>query len=491
MPKLAFLLDSNVLIALDPAIGSGGDVATDASTEFYELARRGGHEVLRHPASEYDFARDADADRAVLRSKVLKKYTELEQPPSVSPQMSEIVGTPAYGTNDWVDDQLLAAAYKDAIDHVVTDDGGMHKKAHRLGISDRILTVGDAIQLLQNLFERVPSPPPVVRHLPAHALNDEDPIFDSIASDYPGFKTDWFPSIRRQRRDSLVIDADGEHAGVSILKDEEDRPFGLDGRVLKISTLKVADHRRGRGYGELLLKAIFDRCAKMRIDRCYVTVFPRHQEMITLLGDFGFVLHDDVTDLGEHVYVKEFERTAPAATDLGPLAFHVRFGPPALKVEDSEFFVVPIQPRYHVLLFPDAPGQQLLTPDQPFGNAIRKAYICRSNILELPAGAVLLFYESGVGRVQCLGVVEDTRRSTDPQEIARFVGNRTVYAYEEIQHMCRARGAIAIRFRQDRVIPPLLRQELEQARVFIRPTQSIARVREEGIAWIKQRISKP
>ena len=78
----------------------------------------------------------------------------------------------------------------------------------------------------------------------------------------------------------------------------------------------------------------------------------------------------------------------------------------------------------------------------PFGNGLRKAYLCRASKRKLDVGAPLLFYRSEVGQhVQVLGVLEQSMRSRDPNEIAAFVGKRTVYPLADISAMCAA-GAL-------------------------------------------------
>ena len=76
--------------------------------------------------------------------------------------------------------------------------------------------------------------------------------------------------------------------------------------------------------------------------------------------------------------------------------------------------------------------------------------------------------------------------SRRPDEIARFVGRRTVYSYAEIRAMCK-RPVLAILFRQAAVMtePADLRELISRGVVKSAP-RSIVRARKEGLEWIRK-----
>ncbi len=324
-----------------------------------------------------------------------------------------------------------------------------------------------------------------------HSLRGDDPIFESLRSDYPGFDQ-WLTKVSREGREAWVIESPGGRcAGICIWKSDDDE-FRFGGKVMKLSTFKVAEEHRGRRYGELLLKTVFTELRANRYDHVWLTVFERHTALITMLEDFGFERHDIETPLGELVMVKHLVPTSGETTDH--FAYHCRFGPPAVDLTlDASVYVIPIQPRYHTRLFPDHPDEpaRLLPDDDPFGNALRKAYLSQSAIAPLARGDTVLFYRSDDWQaVSAVGVVEDSMRSDDPSEIAAFAGQRTVYSYTEIAEMTRP-SALAILFRQDRLIErgwPL--DDLLAADVLNAAPQSITQVRsEDGIAWLTRRLA--
>jgi hypothetical protein len=162
---------------------------------------------------------------------------------------------------------------------------------------------------------------------------------------------------------------------------------------------------------------------------------------------------------------------------------------------------VPIEPRWHRLLFPDAepsdddalfPATEGLAA-QPFGNALRKAYLCNSPSRLLRPGDPLLFYRSRDEQaIFVVGVCEYTFASGDAAEIAARVGKRTVYRFEEIEAMTRNGEVIVLMFRQDRILrnDPITLEELLESQLVHSWPQSITMARSEGLNWLLKRLDE-
>ncbi len=489
---MRLLIDTNVLIPLEPTRHEDVEDGTTVAADLVRVAHQAAHTILIHPNSLVDLQRDSDPERQATRDVLVGKYVKLESPPAMC-VVETVVGAVAPGSNDWVDHSLLAAVVGDAVDLLVTQDGGIHRKAARLNVADRVLTVQDALALLRTLDDSAPTAPPAVEFVAVHKLSAGDPIFDSLRDDYPEFD-EWLTKAKRQGREGWIIPGgEGAYAGVCIIKPRDDE-FRLGGKVLKICTLKVAPDHQGNRYGELLLKSIFSYVHENAYDHAYVTVFERHQGLIALLEEFGFrCLIDRRTPVGELVFMKDFTYTAADVGSLGSLAFHVRFGPPALKVEPDHVFVVPIQPRFHAILFPEGEVQtQLAVLPRPYGNALRKAYLCNAPIRRLGGGDTLLFYRSHDARaVTALGVVEEVLVSRDADEIVAMVGQRTVYSYDEIRRLARGE-VLAILFRQDRLLEhPISLQELQSHGAIRTAPQSITSLSGGAVEWLAERVDEP
>jgi hypothetical protein len=274
------------------------------------------------------------------------------------------------------------------------------------------------------------------------------------------------------------------------VKAENSVGYTLGGNLLKICSFKISDQSRGYRFGELILKTLFNYAYANGFDHLCVEIFPKYKDAITLLEDFGFKVLDKQTNKGELVLAKPMTFSRDDYGSHGPLEFNIRFGPRHIKLSGATAFVVPIIPEYHRLLFPELEEQQSLMPGQdPFGNSIRKAYLCHASIRSIRPGDALLFYRSEDERgITCIGVAEKTVVSSDANEIARFVGKRTVYSYAEIEEMT-SKTVLAILFRLARVLDDRLSLDsLMEHAILAAAPRSIVTVKEEGIAWLRERL---
>jgi hypothetical protein len=104
---LKFLLDTNVVIQLEPTRSTELEPTAKVAADIARLVQQSGHQLFLHPAIQYDFARDLDAERRTLRDVVLAKYPTIAQPPAPSLNLVDIFGNPPASSNDWVDLQIV------------------------------------------------------------------------------------------------------------------------------------------------------------------------------------------------------------------------------------------------------------------------------------------------------------------------------------------------------------------------------------------------
>jgi ribosomal protein S18 acetylase RimI-like enzyme len=485
------LIDTNVVIPLEPTRADEVHVNTQAAAELVRIAIQYGHTICLHPAIGEDIARDADEQRRRMLRALLPKYPLVPHPPS-SAEVESTLGTPPHGSNDWVDQQLLAALHANAVDFLVTEDMGIMRGARRLGLDGRVFTIAAAAAHLSSLLDVTPPPPPRVVDTYAHALKGSDPIFDSFRDDYGPEFDSWLRKCQTQQRRTWRVDVGNTIAAFVIVNEETNPAEQHGGKTLKICSFKVGSEFRGFRFGELLLKAVFGFAEVNRYAAAFVTVLPKHEELVALFEGFGFSTTGDRTSLGELILVKQFAVAFSADAALSPLDFHVRYGPRALRSPDDPAFLIPIQPRYSDVLFPENAVYHSLFPGHfPFGNGLRKAYLSHSGIRALPVGATLYFYRSQMDRgLIAVGVLERIIVSECPEMIAREVARRTVYTLREIEALCSQGPVLALLFRQSRVLVPYVRvRDLTGAGVFRYPPQSIQRVGEEGGRWLFQRTA--
>jgi L-amino acid N-acyltransferase YncA len=482
---MRFAVDTNIAIALDPLAPEELEGGTSSAVDLVRLAVEGGHTLFVHPASDADVERDPDTSRREARRLLLRKYPTLNAPPEVPTGIESLVGSPAVNSNDWVDNQLLATVLGDAVDYLVTEDDGIHRKARRLAQQARVITIADAVLLLESLSKEF-VPLPRVEEEVAYQIDAADPILQSVREEYGATFDGWLETAKRDHRPALVIrDANGSLEALAILKHDDDE-FGLGGRVLKLSTFKVGEEHRGNRYGELLLHAVLRYARQKGFDAVWVSVFDRHEVLISLFEDFGFARTDYKKQPEERVYAKRLSWTDEEKSRMDAYEFHVSFGPPVVKLADDDVYVVPIQPTYHRALFPEGEDPPPLVVEA-FGNALRKAYLSNAPVRRIGRGALLLFYRSHDEQaVTAVGVVEDVLMSRDPLAIQHFVGNRTVYTEAQIEELCTSE-VLVILFRFDRMldVPITLVALIERGLLSAHP-QTITQARPGGIQWLRE-----
>ena len=487
-PKLLF--DTNVFYACVDISPRRQHSDSAAATRLLETLNRCGGEAWLTPATRRDIDRTNSRELRRASNLRMRQWPTLD-PLTVPPRLlDEARYQQPLRDNDEVDAHMLAALDAEAVDFLITQDRALRRHADYAGLGDRTMTIQDGIEVLERLLGE-PTQFPTVRPCPAYRLPASDPLFESFRAGDCGFDA-WFQRARRGHRHCFAIDGESGLDAVAILKTETDQPHGIRGTVLKISAFAVADRAEGAKRGELLLKSVLDYAAGEGHDRIYVEIYPHHDRLVPLFERFGFFDCEARTDRGEAVLCKDRRPTA-ADAQLDPLEYHRRFGPPAVLVRSA--FVVPIQPRWHDALFPEARAQPELLPPLAPGNAMLKAYLSRSNIQRVESGALMLFYRSEDRRaVTAVGVVDGVVRSNDPVEIRRFVGTRTVYTDAEVGSLCvGGRSVLAILFRHDRVLSgvwPL--DELIRAEVVRDAPQTIQEVTNEAaLSWIRQRLGVP
>jgi L-amino acid N-acyltransferase YncA/predicted nucleic acid-binding protein len=489
---MKFLLDTNIVIPVEPTELDNIETDTLIITELLRRLNEGKQQFYIHSSSIQELSRDKNRKRWQMREVLLNKYPVLPNPPSITKKIQATFKIETLSKHDQIDLLLLAAVDADAADYLVTSDIGLYKKASRLGLETRVATPDEAISIVRALFPITPIPPPAVRSRYAHELSLEEPIFDSFRLDYPEFD-DWFRKCKLQHRPVWTIETEGNSiGGICIIKPNDLPEYeGLPTPSLKICSFKIAERCRGYRFGELLLKAIFDYANQNQQASIYITTFDKQVELLNLLDNFGFETLC-TSDRGEVVLLKRLKFLSKDCATLTPLEFHIKFGPNQVRFDGVNSFLIPIVPKYHETLFPEAEAQLKLLPGQhPFGNGIRKAYLCHAKIRRIAPGDVIFFYRSGKhSGIATHGVVENIIISSDPREIARCVGKRTVYAYPEIENLCRKGDVLVILFRlAHSVIEPIALKTLLEKNIIRKAPQSIISLSSETAKWLRNQLT--
>lgn len=504
--EMSFLIDSNVVIAAEPFNGQLEDLQPVVSS-FMRLASEHGHKVYVHPATLDDLRETTDPKHRAQNVAAYTKYPALGELP-VPQHVLDVFPSPR-SSNDDRDARILAALDAGAVHFLVTNDQKLRKRAIRLGHEPAVLRPTEAAQQLEAWHPAAPPPPPSVEEIKTYELDAAQSIFDSLRADYhPGFDI-WIGKVKKEsaaRRAWIVRAEDGRYEALAIVKMRDEHP-ATPGRVaIKLSTFKVDDLAAGRRLGELLLKAVlrWAHDEPGRPSEMFVEVNATKDRLHDFLSDFGFrMVTTKHGNPDEQVWMKTLDPIPGVVT--GGLEHHIAYGPPAVRA-GQPIFVIPIIPTWYEDLFPDAEvlgpsGAMPLDWTDPdpkaHGNAIRKAYLCRSPTRQIPPGSTLLFYRSqgsvrGDGAIVAVGVAEQSQRSGDPLETIGLSFKRTVYSEADVADLHKdGKDVLTILFRHDRfVVPPWPVDDLKANSVLKGHPQSVTRVRSpRGVAWVESQLN--
>jgi ribosomal protein S18 acetylase RimI-like enzyme len=460
MSNLRILIDTNILIALeDPG------QTEPLAAEFNRRCFAGGIPIHVHPATVADFSRDPNKYRQSISASRLRKYPCLASIPLPSQQELATSFGPIRTENDRDDVSLLYALSINAVDILVSQDIGLHKRVRNHALEERVLTLADAVAWLRSLQDPIDDGLPQVADLPAYSLCIDDPIFASLRTDYDDFTDWWIKKCIPEHRPCWVIrGASGLISGLIVRKSENGDVLGLNARqkVLKLCTFKVASDAQGHKIGELLLRKALWHAQNNQYDGIYLTLFEKQIALIDLLLRYGFS-ESGRTTRGELVISRSISREKLAVREHANLAELARMNYPRFTIQlPVSFFAIPIQWNFHRQLFPE---HARLTPMPLFdddsidlrsagrrpGNTIRKVYICRAYNKSMKAGDVLFFYQSkdtSALHSQCLttvGIVEQVRRAADYRELSRLTAGRSVFSESDLTSLIeRSPGEITV-----------------------------------------------
>jgi ribosomal protein S18 acetylase RimI-like enzyme len=508
MAGLKLLLDTNILIALEDNRPLSADLAS-----LSEKAQLHGLTLFVDEAVDRDVARDRDPERRERTLTKIRRFPRIEGVAHSDANTLEARFGSAKDDNDSCDILLLDTVFLGVVDFLISEDIGLHRRAIRSALGDRVFRIVDALSWIRRTFEPREFPLPFVVARKAHQISLSDPIFESLREDYRDFDCWYEKRCRREHRDCWVVEIGNRIAGLAIRKDEgrgEAQILSDGERILKICTFKVSPEYRGEKLGEHLLKKVLWFAQANRYDVVYLTAYPKHEFLVALLQQFGFQATIK-TEIGELVLERVMHHApvleiSPAEM---PLAVDFATYPRYYSGARVAKFAVPIQPQFHISLFPEiaeatplplfpsaryAVGPDSGTYRTP-GNTIRKVYVCRAATRQLSAGDILLFYLSksmDLVRSQSItsvGIVERTQLANSAPKLLRAVGRRSVYSQIDLVAM-NPRSASPVLVIDFILIghlhPPISVPKLCEVGVFAgRPPQSIARIGESAFQRLR------
>ena len=463
-------------------------------------------EILVHPKSLEDIKKDSYDERRNISLSKFNTYPLLEAPPNHKKDsiFLSLVG-PEPRINDEIDNAILYAVYRNAVDLLITEDKGVHKKAIRLEIKDRVLSIAEALEIfeIQLRDEKIVIPNAMKEDF-VYNLDINDPFFDSLKADYDKTKfVEWFENASKEGRRCFVHRRpDGSIGALLIYKEEEKEPIDSDPiisakRRLKLCTFKVS--YVGNKIGELFIKLAVEVCKKRNLNEMYLTLFPEKQDnLIDLIKEYGFKEAAKLNKTNEVVYLKHLI-VKEETVSVKPVEISRDYYPTLYDGNDVNKFVIPIQPKWHIRLFNDYNGKKAesrqLTITEASGefivegNTITKAYLCNVKRNELREGSLVLFYRSKDEKcITSIGVVEKVEQELqNKEEIIRLVGKRTVYSIEEIEQLAKKQTTVVLFKWHLYLKNPLTLEELKSMGALKGAPQTITQISHEQYLMIKTR----
>jgi len=317
---MKIIFDTNILIYIEDPKELSPNLQ-----ELLNIIRRYGHQIFIHPASLKDINNDKNVQRRAIILSKLRGYPLIELPPRPTDDFLSMMG-PSSSINEINDNKILFAIQKNAADFLVTEDYGLHKKANRIDLDDRVLSIASALDYFKNLYARIVPKHALLKEEYVRNLDVDDPFFDLLKEDYIAFR-DWFKRISIEGRKCWVYQEEGKIKTLLILKEEneliETVPPIPAAERLKIATLKV--DLSGYKLGELLLKMAFQYCIDNHIFEIYLTHFRKENDgLIHLIENYGFESVGFLKKNNEEVFIKKF---IPLEKELPPVEMSKKYYP--------------------------------------------------------------------------------------------------------------------------------------------------------------------
>ncbi len=288
--RMKALLDTNIIIHREAATVISQDIGL-----LYRWLDRGRYSKYVHSASIEEIKKNPNSSTVSSFLIKLQSYEVIEIPSPMQEAVAALSQELDKTNNDRVDSILVNEVCVGRVDVLISEDKGVHDKAERLGLNDKVFTIDT---FLEKVFAENPELVPYkvlnVQKVKFGKINLKDAFFDSLREDYDGFDK-WFTRKYDEEAYITINSNNGKLLSFLYLKVEgcdenysDMKPSLSPKRRLKIGTFKVISN--GFRLGERFLKIIFDNALKNHVQEIYVTVYDRRDEqkrLIDLLETWG------------------------------------------------------------------------------------------------------------------------------------------------------------------------------------------------------------
>lgn len=270
-----------------------------------------------------------------------------------------------------------------------------------------------------------------------------DPFFNSLKEDYPGFEQ-WFEKKSKAGERAYAFEEDGVQAFLYIKEaEDEDVPGVLPkGKRMKIGTLKISEGSQGHRLGEGAIGIALWKWQQSDLSEIYVTIFEKQKKLIGLLGSFGFELAGKNLN-GELVYVKDKRKLRYNTARLSFPYLNPNF-------ERGKF--IPINDDFHDKLFQYSELKNVrpsLEYASAASNGLSKVFIATPySDISYRSGDIAVIYRRHTGSGQKMYksvatsfctilmqtvIKKNGLRVKSMEEYLAIVGNKSVYSEDELR----------------------------------------------------------
>lgn len=435
------LLDTNIIIHRENTRA----VSNYSIGYLYKWLDALGIEKAIHPLSIEEIEGFGDESvKELLRVKI-DSYTKLISKDVPDQNFIDKLGSNSQKSkNDHVDNCLLFEVYIGHVDILITEDRALVRKAQKIGLADKVYTINRFIEeCSSNYPDQIDYRVLGVKQKYFGEIDLRSPFFDSFRRDYDNFDK-WFNG-KCNSKAYVAEDDIGNIFGFLYIKTEDaDEPYYdiypimEPKKRLKVGTFKVES--TGFRLGERFIKIIFDHAILYNVDEIYVTLFA-DKEDIAPLGNL--LLRWGFTRFGFKETINGKERVLTKTMRSYRPDFSIRRNFPNLQFNKQKF-ILPIEPKYHTDLCPDAILKSE-SPDDFVGNkacryALQKVYISFSFVRNANPGDFILMYRKGQTTPKAhtsvltnIGIINKTHHSFACREdYLNCCKNRTVFTLEEL-----------------------------------------------------------
>lgn len=205
------LLDTNMFIYLEDYAVTEDKVAT-LTKRLFDSDQ---YKIVIHPKTKEEILKISDSEKRAIFSSKISVYREIKSAPKATKEFNDTVG--CNNSHDAIDNELLFSIYRNCAQYLITNDKDLIKKSQKIGLSDRVLSIDQALEKFQEKAPEDVRKPVFINYKYLHELDINDTFFDSLKVDYAGFEK-WFKKKQLKEAQAYVTVFDKQEFLIDMLE---------------------------------------------------------------------------------------------------------------------------------------------------------------------------------------------------------------------------------------------------------------------------------